>query len=267
MAYTPTTWHDGDTITAEKLNKIEAGFAAKADKAPPATAGNLATLDASGNLVDSGKQPTAAGIGAAPAGYGYGDTMTSIVATTTADFDTQLANIYGAMPDMTCRQLTVQCPELEKGYYTFCGTLYRSDSNYGWLKVMANYNGLTVQKTLNSGTWGEWEWLNPPMKQNIEYRTTSRFNEKPVYAMLLYVTEASANKGTVSVHSVIPNATLIHHTGYLGAIPMPHAAPSYDGYYNAESWSNENTITLECGAGMTGRIWRELIYYTKEAWN
>lgn len=121
----------------------------------------------------------------APAGYGYGDTMTSIVATTTADSDAQLANIYGAMPDMTCRQLTVQCPELEKGYYTFCGTLYRSDSNYGWLKVMANYNGLTVQKTLNSGTWGEWEWVNPPMEAGVEYRTTERYKGKPVYAQLV----------------------------------------------------------------------------------
>lgn len=25
MAYTPTTWKDGDTITAEKLNKLEQG--------------------------------------------------------------------------------------------------------------------------------------------------------------------------------------------------------------------------------------------------
>ncbi|WP_242828276.1 hypothetical protein [Mediterraneibacter gnavus] len=25
MAYTPTTWNDGDVITAEKLNKLEQG--------------------------------------------------------------------------------------------------------------------------------------------------------------------------------------------------------------------------------------------------
>ena len=25
MAYTPTTWSDGDLITAEKLNKLESG--------------------------------------------------------------------------------------------------------------------------------------------------------------------------------------------------------------------------------------------------
>ena len=27
MAYTPTTWNNGDIITAEKLNKIENGVA------------------------------------------------------------------------------------------------------------------------------------------------------------------------------------------------------------------------------------------------
>ena len=39
----------------------------KADKAVPTAAGNVAALDAEGNLQDSGKPFTAAGIGAAPA--------------------------------------------------------------------------------------------------------------------------------------------------------------------------------------------------------
>jgi hypothetical protein len=30
-------------------------------------------------------------------------------------------------------------------------------------------------------TWEKWEWINPPLVSNVEYRTTERYNEKPVY--------------------------------------------------------------------------------------
>lgn len=34
-------------------------------------------------------------------------------------------------------------------------------------------------------TWGEWEWANPPMVIDVEYRTTERYKGKPVYARLV----------------------------------------------------------------------------------
>lgn len=33
--------------------------------------------------------------------------------------------------------------------------------------------------------WGEWEYENPPMVEDVEYRTTERFNGKPVYTKLI----------------------------------------------------------------------------------
>lgn len=49
MAYTPTTWSDGDVITAEKMNKLEQGVKNEQTGAPGAAAGfgtPTATVDA-----------------------------------------------------------------------------------------------------------------------------------------------------------------------------------------------------------------------------
>ena len=60
------------SASAAAASAAEADTKNKADKKVPSTAGNIATLDASGNLADSGKQPTAAGIGAAAASHTHG---------------------------------------------------------------------------------------------------------------------------------------------------------------------------------------------------
>jgi hypothetical protein len=39
---------------------------------------------------------------------------------------------------------------------------------------------LNVRRML-AGTWNEWEWVNPPMEANVEYRTIERWNGLPVY--------------------------------------------------------------------------------------
>lgn len=33
----------------------------------------------------------------------------------------------------------------------------------------------------HDGTWNEWEWVNPPLVSDVEYRTTDRINGKAVY--------------------------------------------------------------------------------------
>lgn len=44
MAYTPTTWNDGDVITAEKMNKLEQGVKDNAGPSYTLPAANKTTL-------------------------------------------------------------------------------------------------------------------------------------------------------------------------------------------------------------------------------
>lgn len=66
-AYTSAT-EGGYTGTETAFNQALASIPDKADKAVPSAANNVALLDASGNLADSGKALTPAAIGALPAG-------------------------------------------------------------------------------------------------------------------------------------------------------------------------------------------------------
>lgn len=57
-------------------------------------------------------------------------------------------------------------------------------------------------RNMHGGTWGEWEWVNPPMELGVEYRTTKRHNGKIVYVTRLTVGEL-VNKGTTQ--TTLPN--------------------------------------------------------------
>ena len=42
-----------------------------------------------------------------------------------------------------------------------------------------------ARKIKRYGTWDEWEYINPKMELGVEYRTTERWNGKPVYTKLI----------------------------------------------------------------------------------
>ena len=52
-------------------------------------------------------------------------------------------------------------------------------SGYGF------YDGCYAERIMKAGIWGPWEWVNPPMVLGVEYRTTERYQGKPVYTKLV----------------------------------------------------------------------------------
>ena len=79
MAYTPTTWTDGDLITAEKLNKLEAGGQNEqgGPRGPDGPKGDTGDAGPAGPEGDTGAKGAAGARG--PAGKG----VKSIALTTT----------------------------------------------------------------------------------------------------------------------------------------------------------------------------------------
>lgn len=48
-----------------------------------------------------------------------------------------------------------------------------------------------------NGEWKPWEWVNPPMMLNTEYRTTERYQGKPVYTKACGPVHGTATASTV----------------------------------------------------------------------
>ena len=86
MAYTPTTWTDGDLITAEKLNKLEVGVQNE-QVGPQGPKGDTGAQGPKGDKGDTGAQGPAGADGApgaqGPAGAD-GKSVKAIALTTTA---------------------------------------------------------------------------------------------------------------------------------------------------------------------------------------
>ena len=85
----------------------------------------------------------------------------------------------------------------------FYGFVHSYDSTGKWViqKVWQNDGGgggfCSAERRCAGGTWGEWEWVQPPMVLGVEYRTTERHNGAVVYAVRLTVGEL-LNKGTTT---------------------------------------------------------------------
>lgn len=113
----------------------------------------------------------------APAGYGLGGDGRSI-----SDFDSiDFNGFFVAAGDV------LNAPPFGNGTYTygwgFASTRYRE------FVEVTYYPSLSVamrcRRRKSGGVWGEWEFENPPMTEGVEYRTTERYKEKPVYVCLV----------------------------------------------------------------------------------
>lgn len=148
------------------------------------------------SIMDMIRGLTAADVGAAPDGYGLGKG-----AKTVSDLDSLVGTGW-----------CVGVPIMDDYSFGYCLV-----QNIQWTDEAAQQTAYVTDYTTSYGgyntrifrfkfknEWGPWEWENPPMRLGVEYRTTERWNEKPVYVR--YVNFGSApNATTKSVSHGIEN--------------------------------------------------------------
>ena len=55
-----------------------------------------------------------------------------------------------------------------------------------------------MERIHSSGTWYPWEWVNTPMSLGVEYRTTERYQGKPVYVKLVDCGNVASGTKTIN---------------------------------------------------------------------
>ena len=123
----------------------------------------------------------------APAGYGYGGSAFTLnngtKITTEAELDNIIEAVYSKMDIGST--ILFKYGGYPVGDYNWFGILSKSSANYGSFVAHSAYGkGTAITKTKYNGTWQPVEWEHPPMIPGVEYRTTERFNGKPVYVRL-----------------------------------------------------------------------------------
>lgn len=127
-------------------------------------------------------------------------------------------------------------------------------------------NGETLIRTYNLNAWSEWEWINPPMLEGIEYRTIERYAGYPVYVKMVNA-GTPVNGAKIHPTNTTSTVSIIRHEGALGRVTLPYDEGSAD--FTAHASQNRGIITLTCSAGFANEThgltytWREQMWYVK----
>lgn len=161
---------------------------------------------------------TPADIGAAPAGYGLGHIAYTLPEVTDAN-DAAYNGWYllgkDAANGIGCRAV------MRVDAYSSSNLIQTVFSNQ-----YSNYYPLIQQRVCFNGTWGDWEWVNPPMVAGVEYRTTERWNGKPVYVRLVNYgtmpnnTQKSISISHTGVTQIVYAEGVARHSGGVTHVPL-----------------------------------------------
>ena len=132
----------------------------------------------------------------APAGFGFGDAVQSIETTSAEEsYETYCAKVdavLDGMPDKTAKLVLAYPPAVYGKAGTTISLLYKGDANYAVLSNIGSADvglcgwrmfKLRYPSSSSPAVWMPFEWENPPMKIGVEYRTTERYDGKPVFVM------------------------------------------------------------------------------------
>ena len=166
-----------------------------------------ASLSTPGKAADAAATGVALA-GKAPAGYGLGGACRSIDNWDNAT-ECGFWSSWEGLPEIA----NITGYTHQGIVYQYNGIVYQDIRRVGGSETYR-----LTRKRMSDGTWSEWEFDNPPMVPGVEYRTTERWNGKPVYTKLINF-GAMPNNSSAYANNALPatmrNAVL---TGYMESV-------------------------------------------------
>ena len=147
--------------------------------------------DAAQTLTDAQKTQARNNIGSAPSRFGLGENMTTgplMQSLTQEALDTTYNNGWYFANDVNIAGFSQATIRVDSSGRTIYQTAYVAIADgYVLRRCLVDTVGSPSQTS-----FGPWEWVDPPMRLGVEYRTTERYLGKPVYAQLFSVGACSA---------------------------------------------------------------------------
>ena len=194
----------------------------------------------------------------APASYGWGEG--SPAAQFNASNVDRTAVLVWVGEDMPTNDSAWLCE--------FYATSFDGSGNYGHMVATCQggvAKGCVCIRLKENGVWSEWEWVNPPMIANVEYRTTERCKGKVVYRKRVSFKLASSTSSKFTVpHEISDFDSLVkHHAVLQYKFPLPY---THNGNTTWVSEVNDtNIVVSNTGqAWDTSYTWEFELYYTKD---
>lgn len=231
-----------------------------------AKADGAVRFDLEQSLTETQKGIARLNVGAAPDGYGLGGSAVTPPNETLND--AVLSGLY------VCKSGYVGAPAgVANIEYGVVSVERRSGTNIiqkYWCEKNVNIPGSPyhLMRTYDGDSWGEWEWVNPPMVAGVEYRTIERYGRAVVYAKRISCgVGPSANAKKSIAHGVenmgiLVSCSAVLTSGGASSLQIPyHLSDTNYGYASADYIN----VTLSAGdtslSGYTSCF--SLIKYTK----
>ena len=169
------------------------------------------------------------------------------------------------------------------GFYCVGNDAYDGDETtkdwrLGWAMLLVERRSDTIYQTAkyldlewkrnkkNADTaWSPWEWVSPPMEIGVEYRTTERWNGKPVYTTL--VDCGSCVSPSKEITTELTCREIIRHCGTVGGHNMPSINATLDNAWSVWAMVTNSDgcvrITVYSGTGMATERAYVQVWYTK----
>ena len=157
------------------------------------------------------------------------------------ELDAYLKDTFDNMAWPEIRNISVNCVS---DSILFSGgrvmlTIIKQLEAYGVIKAVRYYTNTQVlewNRLIYNTVWSSWDWVNPPMVPGVEYRTTERWQGKPIYTKLIdcgALPSVGTIKNIALGNSGISNVFLVYGTlSSEDALPYKNYATSSSGTTN-----------------------------------
>ena len=207
---------------------------------------------------------TAAMVGAAPAGYGLGgmnaDNMTKVFpdtidSTTQAGWYVYYDPSYTNLVGLAFSGGLLVIPR-------FYGTVQiffpRGADDNGHIHMYVGTYAIRVRN--DEGIWSEWDIVNPPMLAGEEYRTTERYNGKPVYVQYInFGLMPNATTKTVA-HKIQGITSVIDVYGNMSDVYL--ASGSYHDHIT-NVWADNTNVYVKTSIDLSSIYGAAVLKYVK----